>query len=1277
MATPPWRPPDEFDEYRVVRPLGHGGMGQVFVARDLTLDRLVAVKFLVEDGGAGPAPERIRIEARALARLHHPNVVMVHRAGEAAGRPYLVSELIRGQTLAEMARPLPWRRAVELAIGLARGLAAAHGAGVLHRDIKASNAMVTEDGTVKLLDFGLAKLRDTAAEVATAAPRPPPPSPTPALAPAAAPGPAVADPRQIVTLPGRPGMAAKPDDDPTIRVAPPSSSDDALVTADGAVLGTPSYMAPESWQGQPATTATDVYSLGALVFELCAGAPPFAGLGVNLDELARIVTTTDAPSLASRCADAPTALIAVVDRCLRRAPADRFADGEALRVALEALAADLDAPVRENPYRGLAAFEAEHRALFFGRDAAIATVLDRLRHAPLVLVTGDSGSGKSSLCRAGVLPRLVDGGAGPRWRALVVLPGTDPLAALAAELAPWLEESVDAVTRTLTDDPEAAAAAIRARAAAAGPLVVFLDQLEELITLAPPATATAAARLLRALLHPGPAVRVLATVRSDFLARVAALLDGGETVARAIVPLLPPGRAELRAAITEPARRASTRFETEAMVDELVAAGGRGDGALPLLQFALAELWQARTADGVIPHAALAALGGVGGALAKHADAVLDALLPGPRRAARALAIALVTSDDTRARRTEAELVDGDDARRALDALVRGRLVVARGGDHPTYELAHDALVGAWATLRGWLDASAGVRATAERLTRAAADWQRLGARTDGLWSERQLAELDPSAVPPEARAFVAASARQHRRRRWRRRALAIAIPAAIAAVWIGLRLADARARRATVARHQAIAAAAADAERPHAERAARAAQAALAGFAADALEPAEAAWAQARAAAAAADAERARGARALEAAVLADPARADVRAALAELTYQRMLAAEQAGDTAQLDDLARRLPLWDLDGARHRRWLAPATVTLTTGAARVAVAVERYDERDGRLTLAAVAAPTTTPLRELTLPPGSYRVTFTVGATAIRYPLVVTRGERFVADVALPDPTTFPPGFVYVPAGRFRYGFRGDEDLRQAFFAAPPEHEAYTDAFLIGQTEVTFADWLAFLDDLAPADRARHTPTVGSGSILDAAALTLRERTPGRWDFALDRGRFVLRSDDAGRIHYPGRRDHGLARWRDLPVVGISVDDAEAYLAWRARRQPGIRWCTDREWERAARGADGRRFPHGPTLVPGDANTYEAHSRSGDQSGPDPVGQHPASRSPFDVDDLAGNAWELVRVDDRRFVARGGAWYWRSIAAWIVNHQDRARTARDVTVGLRLCATP
>jgi serine/threonine protein kinase len=144
---PSWTPPAQLDELRLQRRLGHGAMGVVYLAHDTSLDRPVAVKFISSSSTPGQATrERLRNEARAMARLRHPNVVTVHRIGELDGRPYLVSEYVDGQVLSSLPGPIHWRRALSLGLGLARGLAAVHGHGLLHRDLKPSNILVTGAG---------------------------------------------------------------------------------------------------------------------------------------------------------------------------------------------------------------------------------------------------------------------------------------------------------------------------------------------------------------------------------------------------------------------------------------------------------------------------------------------------------------------------------------------------------------------------------------------------------------------------------------------------------------------------------------------------------------------------------------------------------------------------------------------------------------------------------------------------------------------------------------------------------------------------------------------------------------------------------------------------------------------------------------------------------------------------------------------------------------------------------------------------------------------------
>jgi serine/threonine protein kinase/formylglycine-generating enzyme required for sulfatase activity len=325
MKSAGFEPPAEFDDYRVLRPLGKGGMGRVYLGRDLLLDRPVAIKFIDADLPTAQARERFRIEAVALARLQHPNVMAVYRANRVAGRPFIVGELVEGQGLDQVGKPVGGPRLLDIALGLAHGLAAVHQRGVLHRDLKPSNVILTPDDTVKLVDFGIAKLLADA--------EPPPAGPAaPARAADSLPLRSAARAGDTVSMDGPEG----PDD--SVRGDAASGPEDgarvaAALTQAGARLGTPSYMAPEVWQGEPATIRSDVYSLGVILYELCSGALPHradsvAALGLR-------VTGQDAPPLASVVPTVDAQLAAIIDRCLRRDPQARFPSGVELAAALQ------------------------------------------------------------------------------------------------------------------------------------------------------------------------------------------------------------------------------------------------------------------------------------------------------------------------------------------------------------------------------------------------------------------------------------------------------------------------------------------------------------------------------------------------------------------------------------------------------------------------------------------------------------------------------------------------------------------------------------------------------------------------------------------------------------------------------------------------------------------------------------------------------------------------------------------------------------------------------
>jgi formylglycine-generating enzyme required for sulfatase activity len=1248
----PWVPPARFDEFRLERFLGRGAMGLVYLAHDTSLDRQVAIKFIASDHPEPWVRAYFETEARNVARPQHPNVVTVFRVGQVDERPYIVSEYVVGRNLAELPLPLPWRQALSLGVGLARGLAATHRQGVLHRDIKPSNVLVTDDGVVKLLDFGLAERfgDDTGGH---------------------------SGPRLLA--------------------------------------GTPRYMAPELHRGAPATPQSDLYALGLLLHELCTGdLPPNVLSRFRPEPTAPEPPCDGTPS--PGLGDIDPDFAALIQRCLAPEPSERIASAEVLCDALERLErASASAPLAAgNPYRGLAPFEAEHRALFFGRDADIRAVLERLRRQSIVLVAGDSGCGKSSLCRAGVLPRaavdVLD--EGRELTTVTLSPGRRPLRALAAALAPVLGRKEAELLAALLDAPEGLGQALRDAHQGRRGLLLFIDQLEELITLAEPAQAARFAAILGELALPSTGVRVLLAVRGDFLTRVSALPGLGAEAEHALFILRPMPPEGIREAIVGPARGRGVVFESGALVQTLVASTANGAGSLPLLQFALAELWERRNpTHDRITRAALDEMGGVAGALSRHADGVLARLGPSEREAARRLLLQLVTGEDTRIERGEEELVGPSDtaARAALRALVAGRLVHARtSGQQPRYEIAHDSLIGSWGTLRNWLDDDIGHRAIRQRLELAAVEWQRLARTREALWGQRQLDEtrpLGPDTLGPRERAFLLASRTALTRKRWGRRIAAGLVVLAVASSYGGLRLQayleDARFAAANLGKaREALAGC-----RELGQRASGRREEAMALFDGRAPPPSGDApgspgsdnpwsaagrkWTEALALLEQADDACTRSVQSVERALERDVGREEAKGLLLEVTYERMLLAERFHQRRPRDEHRRRLEhLLDNAGESsewRRRLSAPAKLELVTEPPGATVELERYVTVQGvrrREPVPGLGPLGPTPIAHVSLPEGSYVLRLRRPDRApLELPLRLERGTREQVRVELP--ASVPPGYVYIPPGCFLSGSADPEEVREVL-ASPPMHRyCVEEGFVIGRTEVTFGDWLAYLDELppqAPARRILEQPGFGASG---SAAVSLRQEPSAGWMFSLHHSQALRATARAGEssLLYPSRTRRGTADWRRLPLSGVSAEDLKGYFSWldRTGRLPGARLCDEHEWERAARGADDRVYPHGDRLSPDDANIDVTYDRKPEAFGPDMVGDHPESASPFGLVDMAGNAFEMTQPRTSELggiVLRGGGWYYEGVMARIASRSPSDPTLRDARVGVRVCAS-
>jgi WD40 repeat protein/serine/threonine protein kinase len=687
--------------YELHEMIGAGGFGAVYRAYQPLIKRDVAMKIILPEYANHPEfIRRFEVEAQLVARLEHLHIVALYDYWRDPQGAYLIMRWLRGGSLRAMLKkgPVEIKTAVQIVDQISSALNAAHRRGVVHRDIKPDNILFDDEQNAYLADFGIAK------DVHEA------------------------------TVDG-------------------GEEDD-----EGALTGSPFYLSPEQAQSRPVTPQTDLYSLGIVIYEMLSGEPPFkADKGLMSILLHHI--NDPVPPIRELRSDLPPAVETVIQRATAKDPAARYPDAlslandfrralvladpeliasrprtetseiDDLLVITKPLSASTFIVIPEeeisNPYKGLQAFEEADAAEFFGRDALIKRLLDRMAEPVasnrFLAVIGPSGSGKSSVVKAGMIPALRKGTlrGSERWYMAEMVPGSDPFRELVAALLAVAAVPPENLEQRLRTDEKALADLVE-EILPPGPsygLLLTVDQFEEVFTL----VEDEAVRvhfldlLLHAVTKRDCRFRLIITLRADFYDRPLLYPGFGELVRTRNEVVLPLSPDEMREAIVGPAERVGVSVES-GLVAAMIAEIGEQPGALPLLQYALTELFERRE-NNILTLSAYYASGGVRGALARRAEEIYQESDAATQDAMRHVFLRLVDvgegQDDTRRRATQVELMaladNADVVMQLLDKLGKYRLLTF---DHdpdtrlPVVSVAHEALIREWQRMRHWLDDS-------------------------------------------------------------------------------------------------------------------------------------------------------------------------------------------------------------------------------------------------------------------------------------------------------------------------------------------------------------------------------------------------------------------------------------------------------------------------------------------------------------------------------------------------------------------------------------------